>query len=89
MFEEVRLPEYHVLINPSVKSYYFTYLVLIFFGMMKEDDPIAVFKTDIAEISDSEAVSVSTDDALLMSMGKKPELKRVYNFWTRKEISHS
>jgi hypothetical protein len=30
MFEEVRLPEYHVLINPSVKSYYFTYLVLFF-----------------------------------------------------------
>jgi hypothetical protein len=57
--------------------------------MMKEDNPIAVFKTDIAEISDSEAVSVNTDDALLMSMGKKPELKRVYNFWTRKEISHS
>jgi choline transport protein len=56
--------------------------------MMKEDDPIAVFKTDIAEISDSEAVSVGTDDALLMSMGKKPELKRVYNFWTRKEISY-
>lgn len=26
--------------------------------------------------------SVSSDDALLMSMGKKPELKRVYNFWT-------
>lgn len=30
-----------------------------------------------------EAVSVNSDDALLMSMGKKPELKRVYNFWTR------
>ncbi len=27
-------------------------------------------------------ISVSTDDALLMSMGKKPELRRVYNFWT-------
>jgi hypothetical protein len=53
---------------------------------MKADDPIAILKTDIAEISDSEAISVSTDDALLMSMGKKPELKRVYNFWTRMKI---
>lgn len=25
---------------------------------------------------------VHRDDTLLMSMGKKPELKRVYNFWT-------
>jgi len=30
-----------------------------------------------------ETASVNSDDALLMSMGKKPELKRVYNFWTR------
>ncbi|EXJ58425.1 hypothetical protein A1O7_05850 [Cladophialophora yegresii CBS 114405] len=29
-----------------------------------------------------EAKSINSDDALLMSMGKKPELKRVYNFWT-------
>jgi hypothetical protein len=26
--------------------------------------------------------SISSDDAVLLSMGKKPELKRVYNFWT-------
>jgi hypothetical protein len=26
--------------------------------------------------------SINSDDALLMSMGKEPELKRVYNFWT-------
>lgn len=25
---------------------------------------------------------IGSDDALLISMGKKPELKRVYNFWT-------
>lgn len=30
-----------------------------------------------------EAISVNSDDALLLSMGKKPELRRVYNFWTR------
>ncbi|OAL27770.1 hypothetical protein AYO22_03312 [Fonsecaea multimorphosa] len=29
-----------------------------------------------------DAKSVGSDDALLMSMGKKPELRRVYNFWT-------
>lgn len=29
-----------------------------------------------------ETGSVHSDDALLASMGKKPELKRVYNFWT-------
>ena len=32
------------------------------------------------------AKSVSSDDALLMSMGKMPELKRVYNFWTRESL---
>lgn len=32
--------------------------------------------------SDGDLVSMSNDDALLMSMGKKPELRRVYNFWT-------
>jgi hypothetical protein len=56
---------------------------------MKEDDSIAALKMDIAEISDSEAIFVSTDDALLMSMGKKPELKRVYNFWTRMKRLYS
>jgi hypothetical protein len=27
--------------------------------------------------------SINSDDALLISMGKAPELRRVYNFWTR------
>ena len=35
-----------------------------------------------ASISVGETKSISSDDALLMSMGKKAELKRVYNFWT-------
>lgn len=39
----------------------------------------AIDKTSSLE----EAISVTSDDALLMSMGKKPELKRIYNFWTR------
>lgn len=26
--------------------------------------------------------SIDDGDALLLSMGKKPELRRVYNFWT-------
>lgn len=34
-------------------------------------------------LSLEDAKSISSDDALLMSMGKKPELRRVYNFWTR------
>lgn len=34
-------------------------------------------------MSIDDAKSVNSDDALLMSMGKKPELKRIYNFWTR------
>jgi choline transport protein len=29
-----------------------------------------------------ECKSISSDDAVLLAMGKKPELKRVYNFWT-------
>ena len=49
---------------------------------MKEDS-ITVLDGDVAEISDGEAKSVSSDDALLMSIGKTPELRRVYNFWTR------
>jgi hypothetical protein len=28
--------------------------------------------------------SICSDDSYLMALGKKPELKRVYNFWTRK-----
>jgi hypothetical protein len=29
-----------------------------------------------------ELATVASDDALLISLGKTPELKRVYNFWT-------
>lgn len=28
--------------------------------------------------------SISEDDARLLAMGKKPELRRVYNFWSCK-----
>jgi choline transport protein len=49
---------------------------------MKEDS-ITVLDRDLSDSSDGEAKSISSDDMLLMSMGKKPELKRVYNFWTR------
>jgi len=31
--------------------------------------------------------SICSDDTYLMTLGKKPELKRVYNFWTRKSWS--
>ena len=50
-------------------------------------DSINVLDGDITEISDGEAKSVNSDDALLMSMGKTPELRRVYNFWTRMNLS--
>ena len=47
-------------------------------------DDILVGAKDLENtISTEDGVSVNSDDALLMSMGKKPELKRVYNFWTR------
>lgn len=42
-----------------------------------------------ATVSVEEAKSINSDDALLMAMGKKPELKRVYNFWTCKSSSAS
>jgi choline transport protein len=48
---------------------------------MKED-AIETVAEDAASGSLEDLKSVSSDDALLMSMGKKPELKRVYNFWT-------
>lgn len=41
-------------------------------------------KTELVVEELGETVSVGSDDALLLSMGKKPELKRVYNFWTCK-----
>jgi hypothetical protein len=46
---------------------------------MKEDS-ITVLDGDATEISDGEAKSVSSDDALLMSISKTPELQRVYHF---------
>jgi choline transport protein len=49
---------------------------------MKDDD-ITVLDRDV-DTSEGELKSISSDDALLISMGKTPELKRVYNFWTRK-----
>lgn len=49
-----------------------------------KDDTIesAVADVDTASGSVEDLKSITSDDALLMSMGKKPELKRVYNFWT-------
>jgi hypothetical protein len=38
--------------------------------------------TTMSALEEETAKSISSDDALLMSMGKKPELRRVYNFWT-------
>ena len=35
------------------------------------------YGSDVEELK-----SINSDDALLASMGKAPELKRVYNFWT-------
>jgi hypothetical protein len=51
---------------------------------MKELDPEVKPSSPALEPTASleEAKSVHCDDLLLMSMGKKPELKRVYNFWT-------
>lgn len=52
---------------------------------MKEPNPEIDVARDTLEPTTSieEAKSFHSDDALLVSMGKKPELKRVYNFWTR------
>ncbi|KAF2835840.1 amino acid transporter [Patellaria atrata CBS 101060] len=52
--------------------------------MKYDEDPNAPsgeVYVDEKALSD-DAISVTSDDALLMSMGKKPELKRMYNFWT-------
>ena len=40
-------------------------------------------REEIGPISTKDGTPLSNDDALLLSMGKKPELKRVYNFGTR------
>ncbi len=54
-------------------------------------DAMAASATDLDQTMSptemEEAKSVNSDDALLMSMGKKPELRRVYNFWTRQFLS--
>ena len=47
---------------------------------MKEDS--ITMAAEGREDSLEELKQVSSDDALLMAMGKKPELRRVYNFWT-------
>lgn len=47
---------------------------------MKDED--ISYALDGVDSGSDDAVSVNSDNALLMSMGKKPELKRVYNFWT-------
>jgi hypothetical protein len=43
--------------------------------------------TDVpSEEFGGDVASVNSDDALLMAMGKAPELKRVYNFWTVRKL---
>jgi choline transport protein len=49
---------------------------------MKEDRSVSAVAEEIGIVISKDGTSVSGDDVLLMSMGKKPELKRVYNFWT-------
>jgi choline transport protein len=49
---------------------------------MKEDRSVSAMTEEIDTVITKDGTFVSSDDALLMSMGKKPELKRVYNFWT-------
>lgn len=46
---------------------------------MKEEE---IRPAEIAVDELGEKSSISNDDALLISMGKAPQLKRVYNFWT-------
>lgn len=52
--------------------------------MKEEDIDINVGSRDLSDptLSVEDAKSINSDDALLLSMGKKPELRRVYNFWT-------
>ena len=48
-----------------------------------KDEEIEYVAQDLNQtLSVEDAKSINSDDALLMSMGKKPELRRVYNFWT-------
>ena len=49
-----------------------------------KDEGIEYAAQDLNQtLSVDESKSINSDDALLLSMGKKPELRRVYNFWTR------
>ena len=41
-------------------------------------DPVAEFAVE--ELG--EGSTISDDDAVLLAMGKKPELKRVHSFWS-------
>jgi 3-dehydroquinate dehydratase len=57
-----------------------------------KDDKIGAMEASASDLDQTmsaleEAKSVNSDDALLMSMGKKPELRRVYNFWTRQYLT--
>jgi hypothetical protein len=49
---------------------------------MKEQPIETVTDNSSEELGD--VLSLNSDDALLASLGKTPELKRVYNFWTCK-----
>lgn len=55
---------------------------------MKDDKVNYVSEEGLATASSSvdEGKLFTSDDTLLMSMGKKPELRRVYNFWTCKSF---
>jgi len=49
-----------------------------------KDEEIEYAAQDLNQtLSVDESKSINSDDALLLSMGKKPELRRVYIFWTR------
>jgi hypothetical protein len=49
---------------------------------MKEKPNETIADNSSEELGD--VLSLNSDDALLVSLGKTPELKRVYNFWTCK-----
>jgi len=49
---------------------------------MSEKDDFNSHGAEVAVEELGEVGSINSDDALLMSMGKAPQLKRVYNFWT-------
>lgn len=47
---------------------------------MKVDQKLSTVTEEVGTVVTEESTSVSSDDALVMSMGKKPELRRIYNF---------